>query len=166
MEKHSFGYWLRLKRKALDLTQESLADRVGCSVAMIRKMESEERRPSVQIIERLAEILNISEEERTAFLRFARGDWHSAPIAIKDDLSWKAPAKPSHTNLPATTTSLIGRQKEIALLHGYLRNNEIRLVTLIGPPGIGKTRLSIEAARTVVQYFQDHVFFCRTRSFR
>jgi predicted ATPase/DNA-binding XRE family transcriptional regulator len=159
MEKHSFGYWLRLKRKALDLTQDGLADRVGCSVAMIRKIESEERRPSAQIIERLAEILNISEEERTAFLRFARGDWHSAPFAIKDDLPWKAPAKRSHTNLPATTTSLIGRQKEIALLHGYLRNNEIRLVTLIGPPGIGKTRLSIETARTALPNFPDGIFF-------
>lgn len=159
MEEHSFGYWLRLRRKALDLTQEGLADRVGCSVAMIRKIESEERRPSAQIIERLAEIINISEEERTAFLRFARGDWHSAPLAIKDDLPWKAPAKPSHTNLPATTTSLIGRQKEIALLHGYLRNNEIRLVTLIGPPGIGKTRLSIETARTALPNFPDGIFF-------
>jgi predicted ATPase/DNA-binding XRE family transcriptional regulator len=159
MEEHSFGYWLRLRRKTLDLTQDGLADRVGCSVAMIRKIESEERRPSAQIIERLAGILNISEEERTAFLRFARGDWRSAPFAIKDDLSWKAPAKPSHTNLPATTTSLIGRQKEIALLHGYLRNNEIRLVTLIGPPGIGKTRLSIEAARESRTDFLDGVFF-------
>jgi transcriptional regulator with XRE-family HTH domain len=55
-EEHSFGYWLRLKRKALDLTQEGLADRVGCSPAMIRKIESEERRPSAQIIERFAEV--------------------------------------------------------------------------------------------------------------
>ena len=38
MEEHSFGYWLRLRRKALDLTQKALADRVGCSVALIRKI--------------------------------------------------------------------------------------------------------------------------------
>ena len=159
MEEHSFGYWLRLRRKALDLTQVALADRVGCSLAMIRKIESEERRPSAQIIERLAEILNISEDERSAFLRFARGDWHSTHFASKDDLPWKVPAKPSRSNLPATTTSLIGRHKEIALLHGYLTNNEIRLVTLIGPPGIGKTRLSIEAARSALPNFPDGIFF-------
>ena len=46
MEEHSFGYWLRLRRKGLDLTQDGLADRAGCSVALIRKIESEERRPS------------------------------------------------------------------------------------------------------------------------
>ena len=159
VEGHSFGYWLRLRRKALDLTQKGLADRVGCSVALIRKIEAEERRPSAQITERLAEVLNISEQERAAFLRFARGDWHSAPAAIKEEVPSDVPAKASRSNLPATTTSLISRQKEIALLHGYLRNNEIRLVTLIGPPGIGKTRLSIETARTSLPYFQSGIFF-------
>ena len=42
MGMHSFGNWLRRRRKALDLTQDGLADRVGCSVAMIRKIESGE----------------------------------------------------------------------------------------------------------------------------
>ena len=59
LEQHSFGYWLRLKRKTLDLTREGLADRVGCSAATIRKIEAEERHPSAQIVERLAEIFNI-----------------------------------------------------------------------------------------------------------
>ena len=58
-EHHSFGYWLRLRRKALDLTREALADRVGCSVSTIRKLEDEERSPSAQIAELLAEIFNI-----------------------------------------------------------------------------------------------------------
>ena len=123
MEEHSFGHWLRLRRKALDLTQDGLADRVGCSVAMIRKIESEERRPSAQIVERLAEILNISEAERTAFLRFARGDWHSTHFTNKEDIPWKVSEKSSHSSLPATATSLIGRQNEIALIHEYLLNN-------------------------------------------
>src|SRR6185369_3699000 len=41
----------------------------------------------------------------------------------------------------------------------YLLNDDIRLVTLMGPPGIGKTRLSIEAARAALQDFPDGVFF-------
>ena len=69
-EQHSFGYWLRLKRKALDLTREALADRVGCSVSTIRKLEDEERHPSAQIAELLAEIFKIPPTERPAFLRF------------------------------------------------------------------------------------------------
>src|SRR4030095_7926814 len=90
MEVHSFGNWLRLRRKALDLTQDGLADRVGCSVAMIRKIESEERRPSAQIIERLAEIFNIPPSEQSAFLRFARGDWKSTPESGAESAPWMA----------------------------------------------------------------------------
>ena len=39
----SFGYWVRRQRKALDLTQQILADRVGCSLAAIKKIEGDER---------------------------------------------------------------------------------------------------------------------------
>ena len=156
MEEYSFGYWLRLRRKALDLTQDALADRVGCSVGMIRKIESEERRPSAQIVERLAEILSIPQEEQTTFLRFARGELRSAPA---ENIPWHTTIKSARTNLPATLTSFIGREQEIGEVRDYLSNPKIRLVTLIGPPGIGKTRLSIEAARAALQDFSDGVFF-------
>ncbi|HET9587339.1 MAG TPA: tetratricopeptide repeat protein [Anaerolineales bacterium] len=162
-EQHSFGYWLRLKRKTLDLTREGLADRVGCSVSTIRKLEDEERHPSVQIAELLAEIFKIPTTERTAFLRFARGDWRSAPSSRDEEAPWRVstPALPQQprSNLPATFTSLIGRDKDIAAVQDYLNNPDIRLVTLIGPPGIGKTRLSIESARESLADFPDGVFF-------
>jgi predicted ATPase/DNA-binding XRE family transcriptional regulator len=159
MEEHSFGQWLKLRRKALDLTQDALADRVACSVGTIRKIESEERRPSAQIAERLAEILAIPQNERTSFLRFARGELRSAPADRKEDFPWQASAAPARSNLPAAATSLIGREREIAEVHTYLLRVDVRLVTLIGPPGIGKTRLSIESARTFLQDFPDGVFF-------
>jgi len=162
-EQHSFGYWLRLKRKALDLTREALADRVGCSVSTIRKLEDEERRPSAQIAELLAEIFKIPTTERTAFLRFARGDWRSAPSLGDEEAPWRVstPALPQQprSNLPATFTSLIGRDKDIAAVHDYLTNPDIRLVTLIGAPGIGKTRLSIASASKSLAEFSDGVFF-------
>ncbi|MBL8102950.1 MAG: XRE family transcriptional regulator, partial [Anaerolineales bacterium] len=162
-EQHSFGYWLRLKRKALDLTREALADRVGCSVSMIRKLEDEERHPSAQIAELLAEIFKIPTTERTAFLRFARGDWRSAPSQGDEEAPWRVstPALPqqSRSNLPATFTSLIGRDKDIAVVQDYLTNPDIRLVTLIGPPGIGKTCLSIASASKLLADFPDGVFF-------
>jgi len=159
MEEHSFGQWLRLRRKALDFTQDALADRVGCSVGMIRKIESEERRPSAQIAERLAEILGIPQSERTSFLRFARGELRLAPAETKEDFPWHASAAPAHSNLPATVTSLIGRQQEIGEVREYLSKDDLRLVTLIGPPGIGKTRLSLEVARRALPDFPDGVFF-------
>ncbi|MGB7540800.1 MAG: helix-turn-helix transcriptional regulator, partial [Burkholderiales bacterium] len=69
---HSFGYWLRRRRKALDLTQEALAQRVSCSDFTIRKIEADERRPSRHLADRLAAALAIPEEERRAFLDAAR----------------------------------------------------------------------------------------------
>ena len=162
-EQHSFGYWLRLKRKTLDLTREALADRVGCSVSTIRKLEDEERRPSVQIAELLAEIFKIPTTERTAFLRFARGDWRSAPSLGDEEAPWRASTQAltqhPRSNLPATFTSFIGRNKDIAAVHDYLTNPDIRLVTLIGAPGIGKTRLSIASASKSLAEFSDGVFF-------
>jgi transcriptional regulator with XRE-family HTH domain len=68
----SFGYWLRRRRKALDLTQEDLARQVGCSAETIKKIETDVRRPSRQIAERLADCLAIAPEERAAFLKAAR----------------------------------------------------------------------------------------------
>ena len=80
----SFGYWLRRRRKALDLTQEELAQRVGCSMGLIRKLEYDERRPSKHMAERLADQLKLVPEERAAFLKAARGtltvDWLTSPI--------------------------------------------------------------------------------------
>src|SRR5512146_1441087 len=162
-EQHSFGYWLRLKRKALDLTREALADRVGCSVSTIRKLEEEERRPSTQIAELLAEIFKIPTTERTAFSRFARGDWTSAPTLGDEEAPWRvstpALSQRPRSNLPATFTSLIGRDKDIAAVEEYLSDSDIRLVTLIGAPGIGKTRLSIASASKSLPDFSDGVFF-------
>src|SRR6266545_3669966 len=70
----SFGYWVRLRRKALDLTQEALGRQVGCAEVTIKKIEADERRPSRQIAERLADSLQIAPAERATFVRAARGE--------------------------------------------------------------------------------------------
>jgi transcriptional regulator with XRE-family HTH domain len=77
----SFGYWIHRQRKALDLTQEDLAQCVGCAVVTIRKIEADERRPSVQVAQRLADCLSILPEERTSFLHTAR------PVLAVDQLA-------------------------------------------------------------------------------
>jgi predicted ATPase/class 3 adenylate cyclase len=71
---NSFGYWVRRRRKALDLTQDALARQVGCAKVTIQKIEADERRPSRQIAERLADCLAISSEERDVFLQIARAE--------------------------------------------------------------------------------------------
>src|SRR5512132_2685855 len=90
---HSFGYWLRRRRKALDLTQAELAQRVSCSLDLIQKIETDARRPSKPLAERLAEYLEIPPAERVDFVKAAR-----AELAV-DHLGTPLepqPARPDH----------------------------------------------------------------------
>ena len=62
-------------------------------------------------------------------------------------------------NLPAELTNFVGREQELDLIEELLVNPDTRLLTLIGPGGIGKTRLALEATRRVTQNFEHGVFF-------
>ena len=153
----SFGYWLRRRRKALDLTQARLAQLVGCAVATIKKLEADERRPSLQMAERLADCLAVPTAERTAFLHAARAEVSlhrhglvppgDVPVYMaRDSAAVPVPDPSPATNLPAAANRLLGRDEEIAALRTLLARTDVRLVTLTGPGGIGKTRLAIQAA--------------------
>jgi predicted ATPase/DNA-binding CsgD family transcriptional regulator len=62
-------------------------------------------------------------------------------------------------NLPATPSSFIGRKKEIENLQRILQDKDIRLVTILGSSGVGKTRLSLQIAHRLLSRFKDGVFF-------
>lgn len=61
--------------------------------------------------------------------------------------------------IPTPLTELIGREAEITAVSDLLRRDGIRLLTLLGPPGIGKTRLALQVARVMEADFQGNVFF-------
>lgn len=61
------------------------------------------------------------------------------------------------TNLPTQTTSFVGREREIARARQLLSG--ARLVTMTGPGGIGKTRLALEVAAALAEYYADGVWF-------
>lgn len=63
------------------------------------------------------------------------------------------------SNLPAQLTPLIGREQEVATLCAMLRRSDVRLLTLTGMGGIGKTRLSLEVALALLGEFVDGVWF-------
>jgi predicted ATPase/DNA-binding XRE family transcriptional regulator len=159
----SFGDWIRRRRKALDLTQEALAEQVGCSVALIRKVESDARRPSRQVAELLARALVIDPKDQALFLKVARGERMTERLGIVPPPTHAvpthaAPATPT-VHLPVPSTPLIGREAELAELRRMLLLPECRLLTLVGPGGIGKTRLAIAAAAAQAQLFGDGVYF-------
>ena len=70
----TFGEWLRHQRSLRRLTREEFAKRVGCSVSALRKIEYGERRPSAQIAELIASCLDVPLDERSTFVRVARGE--------------------------------------------------------------------------------------------
>jgi class 3 adenylate cyclase len=66
---------------------------------------------------------------------------------------------PHRTNLPAQPTSLIGREHEVVAVATLLRGTDVRLLTLTGPGGVGKTRLSLQVAAELIEDFTDGVYF-------
>ncbi len=154
----SFGEWLKRQRLAGGVTQKQLGLQLDCAAITVRKIEADERLPSAQIIARLADIFAIPTDERTQFARFARGDWSQAIQPPNAASPWKS-ASPPRSNIPSPVTTLIGRQYQLEQARGYLRDPRVRLITLIGPPGIGKTRLCLELASTASDDFPGGVFF-------
>jgi predicted ATPase/transcriptional regulator with XRE-family HTH domain len=155
MQDLPFGLWLKKRRKALDLTQSALADRVGCSLATIEKIESEERRPSTQIAELLADALEIPISERELFLKVARRLKADDGLASVSPIPYSTPK----ATLPTPPTPLIGREDELGGISHLLANADCRLISLIGPGGIGKTRLGIEFANRQRGLFPDGVYY-------
>src|SRR5690349_21105835 len=59
--------------------------------------------------------------------------------------------------MPAQVTSLIGREREVAQASSLLARPDVRLLTITGPPGVGKTRLALEVAGSLAGDFADGV---------
>lgn len=155
----TFGEWLKRRRVSLDLTQAELAQRAGCSVAGLRKIETGERRPSKQLAALLADALSVPPERRELFVRVARGDLRPDRL---DPAKPGAPAAPTPSfavALPAWPTAFIGRAGELNALVELLLDRDCRLLTLAGPGGIGKTRLAVEVAARVAGRFGDGACF-------
>lgn len=155
-EDTTLGVLLRRHRASSGLTQEELADHAGISARTISDVERGLRKSVYRDTARgLARALGLEAETRTEFEVIARGReartlFHS-PSAATPSLRG--------TGVPIQLTRLIGRERELETIVAALRSPEVRLLTLTGPGGIGKTRLAIEAVGKVAADFADGVSF-------
>jgi predicted ATPase/DNA-binding XRE family transcriptional regulator len=156
-----FGRWVRQRRKMLGLSQPDLAERLNCAFETVRKIESGSRRPSRDLAALLGRALAVQEPELPAFIAFARAD-DTDPPSLAGDAAYPISTPPRRlvpSNLPAQRTSFVGRKEELARLQDLILQPAVRLLTLIGPPGIGKTRLAFALAEAVHSEFIDGVQF-------
>ena len=148
-EEISFGTWLRKQRRALDVSQKSLADQVGCAEVTLRRIEAGTLKPSKELASILLEKIGIPKAEWPQWISFARG------------LSGFPSQSPSSTNkqksnLPVPLTTFIGREKEQSEVIQFI--TKYRLVTLTGAGGVGKTRLSIKVGEQILGSYADGVW--------
>jgi predicted ATPase/transcriptional regulator with XRE-family HTH domain len=145
----SFGEWLQKRRNQLGMTRKALAQQVGCSPVTIKKIERDERRPSVQIAQLLAQYLQIPEAEQEPFIRRARGEYVpdlDTPYEIPHTESQSTRRERAVHTLPPQPTPFIGRHEELAALDALLKDADTHMITIVGPGGMGKTRLAIATA--------------------
>src|SRR5687768_1042698 len=135
----SFGAQLKALREAAGYTQEELATIAGLSVHGVSALErGERRRPHVETVRALSAALDLSAAARDALLASARTPAHATAV---DELS--------HVSLPVPPTALLGREHDVRALRDLLADPAARLITLVGPGGVGKTRLALEVARAI-----------------
>jgi predicted ATPase/transcriptional regulator with XRE-family HTH domain len=157
-EQGSFGPVLRRLRLEARMTQEELAERARLSVESISALERGTRRnPYRETIRMLGNALGLSDTERRELHASVK---RPRPPSAKESASHPdaQPAVPggpvpiagSRHNLPLSRTSLIGRETAIAEVAGALEDGQ--LVTVIGPGGIGKTKVAISAGDRALEW--------------
>jgi predicted ATPase/DNA-binding XRE family transcriptional regulator len=148
----ALGQLLKHYRVRSGLTQDALAEQVGCTSQTVRKIESGQRRPSPPMAARLAQMLQLSPDERERFLAAVRQVELPALVPEPD---------PSAPPLAAPTPpqALVGRMAELAALERLLERADMRLLTISGPGGVGKTRLAQALAANVAPRFAHGVAF-------
>jgi predicted ATPase/DNA-binding XRE family transcriptional regulator len=145
MEPATFGALLKRYRMAAGLTQEALAERANLSARAISDLERGlSRAPRYDTLAMLTSAMNLEAEPRAALFAAAR-----PPLAQED-----AKVAPLQA-LPFPPTALLGREQEMAQALDLLRERVVRLLTLTGPGGVGKTHLALELAHTLRESFAD-----------
>jgi len=145
----TFGAQLRALRAAAGFTQEELATIAGLSVHAVSALErGERRRPHVDTIRALVSALDLTGPARDALVLSARESDHNT-----------AANELTTSSLPIALTAMLGRDDDLRTLRQWLRDPGARLITLVGAGGVGKTRLALAIAQSLVEEDAFRVVF-------
>lgn len=164
MDDHSLSAELERLRESRGYSQDRVARRSGVSKATLNRWErgGVQRPHSWDQVIKIARALDLLRIDANSLLHATRFPWIDQLHANGDAAEraaieqWTVEAR---NNLPGTLTSLIGREIDIIRTGQLLIRDDVRLVTLTGPGGAGKTRLGIATARELHDAFPDGVFF-------
>jgi predicted ATPase/transcriptional regulator with XRE-family HTH domain len=150
----TFGGLLRRARLAAGLTQEALAEQSGVSAKAVSELErNAARTPRFATVTLLANVLGLDARQHAELVAAARpgtASWAEAGTATEASL---------RRMMPQPLTPLIGRAGVAAAVVEILSRGDIRLLTLTGPGGVGKTRLAIEVAQRMAVGLPDGAVF-------
>ncbi len=147
-----FGAVLRRFRESAGLSQHALAERAYMSERAIRYLENGTSRPYPDTLRRLADALALTAEQRAMLVEMIPSARASAPEPGEQ------PGAQLRA-LPIPPTPLIGRAHAVAAVTALLHAPAVRLVTLTGPGGTGKTRLALAVAATLGDAFSSEIAF-------
>jgi len=153
-QSRTFGTLLKRHRQAAGFSQEQLAERAGLTAQAVSALERGFRRtPYRDTVRALAQALALDPAAADALdAAITRG--RAAPAGASDLVRSALPVPPS---------PLVGRARETAeveaLLHRASMEGPVRLLTLMGPGGVGKTRLALQVAHTVADRYADGAVF-------
>lgn len=152
-----FGQSLRRLRLEAGLTQEALADLTGLSVRGISDLERGQRRyPRLETVRLVAEALGLSDVVRAELMLLSR----PAAVRLAERPRDGEPASSAASGFPrqallVPVTQLIGREQVVDEVVAMLRRDGTRLLTLTGPGGAGKSRLSVQVASELRDAYPD-----------
>ncbi|NJM07136.1 XRE family transcriptional regulator [Candidatus Gracilibacteria bacterium] len=148
----TFGSYLRFLRRRARLTQRELAVAVNYSEGQICHLERDRRVPDLATLAALfVPALQLEEAPKESARLLA--------LAAQNNRYAEQATLPGAAGLPTLSLPLIGRAQQRVALRRLLTASDIRLLTLNGPPGVGKTHLAQQLAEDVRAAFRDGVYF-------
>jgi predicted ATPase len=152
----SLARLLRHYRERNDLTQEQVARRAGgrLSVETIGNIERGRTQPRRYSLQQMMDALGLEPAERGEVLSLWLGR-----VAVPAGGAPSRSPQPLVTGLPPLLTPLLGREREQAAVRELLAAKAVKLLTLSGPPGVGKTSLAICVAAQISGSYPDGVAF-------